>query len=168
MTTRRDALKKLGAAAVASSAIASATSASASVTTPALSAAAAPPWRLFAPLGPGSELGGWTLRSLGSVADGAVVLGLEADGAVANVHLCARNGAPVGLASTEKFDLLLMNRGDGSTPSHEGLGRVVLTLARHVGANTDAALLEHPELKTLLTHDERVAAFDDCGREVLV
>lgn len=167
MTTRRDALKQIGAAAVATSALAQTSSASAALASSTVAPPAAPPWALLAPLAEGSELGGWSLGELMPVRDGATVLVLHRGAEEARVHLCARRGEPAGLAHTDRFDLLLMNGGSGSTRSREDLGRVVLTLAERVSANSDEALAQHPELRALLTHSERVAAFDDCGREVL-
>jgi hypothetical protein len=127
------------------------------------------PWGLVAPLSAGSALGaGWTLLSLGPVQDGAAVISLvNTEGVVARLHVCRNGGAPRGLAHTPAFDLLLMNGGDGGTPSREDLGRVLLGLARVVEANEPVALAAHPELAGLMTHDERQEAFRDSRPEVL-
>jgi len=85
-------------------------------------------------------------------------LGLRhADGRHAQVHLCARDGRPRGLAHTALFDLVLMDGGQGDRPTDEGLGRALLTVASRVRSN---------ELQTadrrvagLLSHVERVERF---------
>ena len=178
METRRDVLKKLGAAAVVGSSVATAAPAlaksdpaqaalDAAASTPA--ATLEPPWTLLAPLTAGSAIGQWTLQELSPVHDGASVVTLANDsGDLARIHICLNGGSPRGLAHTERFDLLLMNGGDGGTPSQEHLARVLSVLAGHVSSNGDAALISHPELRQLMTHDERVAAFDDAGGVILL
>jgi hypothetical protein len=125
------------------------------------------PWTLFAPYRAGGAIGAWTLAGLTGVAHGAVVLELRNAPRTARVHVCAHGGTPRGIVSTDRFDLLLMNGGDGATCSDEPLARTLAVLAAVMEANTDAALRTHPELAALLTHPERVAAFDTADCDVL-
>ena len=176
MESRRDALKKMAAAVAATSAVAAASPALASPTTPtdvapesATEPAPSPaPWPLLAPYGSGDRIGDWTLAELGHVQDGAARIELVCEGSRARVHLCANGGHPSGLASTGRFDLVLMNFGDGNTPSPEALARVLAVLAARIEANTDMALASCPELATLMPHGERLATWFGQGREVLV
>jgi anaerobic selenocysteine-containing dehydrogenase len=169
MESRRDALKIMLATAAAAAGGAAATAVDASVTekTPARSLAARPaatgpaPWTLLRPLQLGDLLGGtWRLASVGGVVAGAVVIELhDLEGQQARVHVCARKGAAAGLASTPRLDVVLMNGGDGQTASAEYLGRVVLGLAALMEQNEARAFEAHPELADLLTHAERIAAY---------
>ncbi len=174
MESRRDALKKMAAVVAAGSAVAAAGPSLAS--TPPLAEAdpppaaepREPPWALLAPHGPGDRVGEWTLAGLGPVDRGATVLELERDGVLARVHLCANAGHPCGLASTDRFDLVLMNFGDGRTPSPEQLARTLAVLASRLEANADVATRSCPELAELMPHGERLATWFGHGREVLV
>lgn len=125
------------------------------------------PWWLVDPLGPGAAVGrGWVLADLSPVRQGAAVFTLQhRDGRQARVHLCARQGRPVGLAHTGLFDLVLMDGGTGQQPTDEHLGRAVIALARRVRRHE---LRDHANLKTasrLLGHDERASLY---GPENLV
>jgi len=119
------------------------------------------PWWLIAPLGPGISVGhGWTVRDLTPVDRGATVLALERrDGTRAHVHVCRRRGAARGLAHTQHLDLVLMNGGDGSLPSDETLGRVLLTIAKRIRRNERLATAELTALADLMSHDDRVRRF---------
>jgi len=67
------------------------------------------------------------------VEDGATILTLsQRDGRIARVHICARQGEARGLASTERFDLILMDGGQGDCRTEEDLARVLRQLARHM------------------------------------
>jgi len=127
------------------------------------------PLTLVAPFGPGETIApGWLLSYVEPMQHGAVVLGVASiEGPLARVHVCRNDGQPRGIAHTPAFDLILMNGGDGGTPSQEQLGRVLLGLANVLTGNTDAALAAHPELSRLLTHDERVARFGQQDSEIL-
>ncbi len=177
MDSRRDALKKFAGAVAIAGVGAAAGDANASLPrqaaprpagTPVEVAPPAPsrPWTLLRSVEPGQALGaGWHLADLGPVAAGAVVVHLvDVEGRSARVHLCARDGEPDGVAHTDRFDLLLMNRGDGQTPSDEGLGRVVIGLAAIIARNEAAALAAHPELAGLLPHEERLRSYVDTNR----
>jgi hypothetical protein len=177
MESRRDALKILGAAVAAGTTVATVGPALASDRTEAveevLPSPEAPilppsPWTLVAPYVAGDRIGDWTLDDVGPVLDGAVVLSLSRETEAGRAHLCARDGAPRGLASTDRFDLLLMNEGDGRTSSREDLARTLAVLVARIERNTDAALAAHPELASLMTHDQRLASFAAADREVLV
>ncbi|GEM_PF-3228219 len=111
------------------------------------------PWTLLAPLQAGDALGlGWVLGDLEPVRRGAAVLVLDGpDGRSARVHLCRRGDVPVGVASTEEVDLVLMNGGDGDDPTVESLGRVLRSLA---------ARMTGPSPRGLMTHADRIAAYD--------
>lgn len=162
---------KLGAAAAAAGVTSTALPSSGFArTTPSagsLAPAGAAPWALVAPYGAGDAIGAWTLARLTAPDHGAVVLELTDGARVARVHVCARSEPPRGLASTDRFDLLVMNGGDGATPSDEPLARAVTALAAVIESNTDDAVQTHPELAALLTHPERVQAFDGAGFDVL-
>jgi hypothetical protein len=173
MESRRDALKMMlvTAAGAAGGAGATATKASfgeskarealAKRDTTETAEAGATPWTLISPLQPGDTLGGtWKLAALGAITAGAVVVELhDLEGQQARIHICARKGEALGLASTPHLDLLLMNGGNGTTTSNEHLGRVVLGLAALIEQNEGAAFQAHPGLTKLLSHDERLRAF---------
>lgn len=176
MESRRDALKKMAAAVAAGSAVATGTPALATTRRPPAEETGPPeptpprpaPWPLLAPHGPGDRIGDWTLADLGPVRDGAALLELAGHGATARIHLCANRGRPCGLASTDRFDLVLMNFGDGNTPSREDLARALAVLAARIEANTADALAACPELAELMPHGERLATWFGEGRGVLV
>jgi hypothetical protein len=124
--------------------------------------AAPPPWDIVSPLVAGSKLGdGWRLESLSPVVAGASIVVL-AKGATRRerVHICRNSGVPSGEASTRFFDLVIMNRGIGSTPTEESLGCAVLRLARimqeNEGRGAGQEAMAHIE-----THEARVARYID-------
>ena len=163
MDTRREALKKLGiGSAVCMVGVAPA---AAIPPAPLLSSSeiSVAPWELLAPLAKGSAIGlGWSIAGLSAVEKGARVLTLSHSlGKVARIHICAHRGSPAGLAHTASLDLLLMDGGNGSTPTDEDLGRVLLGLAAHL-QNTESRL-ESAELESLQPHAERLALFRDEG-----
>jgi hypothetical protein len=176
MDSRRDALKKMAAVVAAGSAAAAATPALASpprLHVPEDSPEESTqhrsgPWPLLAPYTAGDRVGGWTLAHLGPVVNGAALLELARDDLRARVHLCANGGHPCGLSSTDRFDLVLMNFGDGNTDSPEDLARALAVLAASIEANTEAAALACPELTELMPHGERLATWFGEDREVLV
>jgi hypothetical protein len=184
MDSRRDVLRKLAISATAVGVASTAQAGTLPADSPLAAAAQAqgtaapakavqpapqPPLALVAPHQPGDSLAaGWTLGYVKPVEHGAVVLGIASlEGPVARVHICRNDGQPRGIAHTGRFDLVLMNGGDGGTPSQEQLGRVLLGLANVVAANEAAALAAHPELGELLTHDQRVQRFGQEDSEIL-
>lgn len=176
MESRRDALKIMLATAAAAATGATTTAAEASMgahraarhlaerpptTTDPAKPVASGPSTLIQPLRQGDQLGGtWQLAALHPVAAGAAVIELhDLEGQRARIHVCARQGDALGVASTPRLDLMLMNGGDGATASNEFLGRIVLGLAALVEQNEGAAFRAHPELSRLMSHDARLRAF---------
>jgi hypothetical protein len=172
MDSRRNVLKKLLAGTAAVAAVPGTASA-------AIGAAAEPlrgagmlpsgpaPWALLAPFGMGSPLKfGWYVAGLSSVERGAAVLTLaHSSGRRANVHLCAHNGAPRGVASTSMIDMVLMDGGSGSFRTDEKLGRVVLGLAEAVRRNEADPRGDLWPVAKMMTHEARVDAY---GAQALV
>ncbi len=115
------------------------------------------PWELVAPLVVGSDLGsGWQVAALSAVERGAVVLTLaHPSGRQAQVHLCRRGSEPRGIAHTADLDLVLMNGGDGKTPTGEGIGRAVKTVALRINRGQRGG----QRSTTLLTHRARLHRF---------
>jgi len=112
------------------------------------------PWWLFAPARQGSALaGGWQLDHLAPVERGAAVLTLRRGEEVAKVHICAREGAPIGVAHTDALDFVVMDGRDADAPTDVDLARSLSDLARRAGINADAAL------EGLQSHDQRVARY---------
>lgn len=174
MDSRRDVLRKIGVALAAGSALgaapagadgppADASPGDGPVGGPSGASATSAPEALLLPYVVGSEIGGWTVAALSGVAAGAVAIDLACRDGRARVHLCARGEPSRGIASTSRFDLVLMNGGDGATPSREDVARVVRVLAARIDSNTEAALQLLPELGGLLTHDQRLARFASAG-----
>ncbi len=177
MESRRDALKIMLVSAAAAAAGSSTSTAEASLGTETAQkqlAGRAPkstpqfeagpvPQALIQPLQTGDDLGGtWKLATLHPILAGAVVIELhDLEGQSARIHVCARKGEALGLASTPRLDLMLMNGGNGTTASEEYLGRVVLGLAALIEQNEVAAFEAHPELAKLMSHDERLTAYKD-------
>ena len=126
------------------------------------------PWVLLAPYGSGDVIGGWTVVDLSPVENGAALLELARGRVRARVHLCANGGRPCGLSSTDRFDLVLMNFGDGNTDSPEDLARALAVIAARIEANTATALASFPELASLMPHGERLATWFGQDREILV
>ena len=105
---------------------------------------------------------GWFLSNLSPIERGASVLTFQKkDGEVARVHMCAHFGTPKGIASTRFLDFLLMDGGKGNTPSNEGLGRVILSLAARV-EESETLLVEELQAK-LQTHEERLFRYKEEG-----
>lgn len=104
--------------------------------------AAAPAW-LFAPLTLGGVVAeGWRLTAVSPVAYGGFYVELATlTGGRARVTCCrvGRRGA-VGVAHSEKLDLLLANAGYGCTATDESLGAAMTALAELARANEDSRL----------------------------
>jgi hypothetical protein len=115
------------------------------------------PWALLSPFKRGDSVGlGWHLDDLSDVQRGALVLRLvHQDGRSAEVHICERQDGVRGIARTARFDVLLMNGGDGTVVTSESVGRVVKTLAVCIAHNESAI----GELSGLLPHPDRVSRF---------
>ena len=164
METRRDALKKLGIGSAACVVgVPAAASRPGSLPTPLEASAHPAPWDLLSPLSAGSAVGlGWSIHSLSPVEKGAAVLTLShAGGTQARIHICAHNGSPAGVAYTELLDLVLMDGGDGRTPTDEALGRVLMGLAASM-RNTEGRL--SPDgLSAFRIHSDRLERFGGEG-----
>jgi hypothetical protein len=119
------------------------------------------PWWLLHPIGMGTPLKhGWYVAGLSAVERGASVLTLaHSSGRRANVHLCAHDGSPRGVASTRLVDLVLMDGGSGSFRTDERLGRVVLGLAERIRRNETNAEGDLSPIARMMTHDDRVEVF---------
>lgn len=120
----------------------------------------APPWQLVQPLQAGSAVSqGWSLSELSGVVDGTCVVTLRnANGREHRVHVCRNDGSPQGLVYTRKFDLVVMNGGQGDLPTEEGLAQAVAELAHVVAANENDRQ-QAPLLTALMPHAERVRLF---------
>ncbi len=164
MTTRRDILRGLGMGAAAAG-VGVGLSRRANAAQDAHHAQThttlAPPWWLLAPLDVGTSVGkGWRVSQLTGIEKGASVLILaNRDGREARVHICGRQGAARGPASTQHFDLVLMDGADGDLPTDEGLGRVLQGLARRVARNERRYTGDLGAVAQLMPHDERVFRF---------
>lgn len=174
MDSRRSVLKKLlvgaaSAAAVPGTASAAMSAAGAQVAgAVGLSLPTGPaPWWLFSPIALGTPLKyGWYVAGLSSVDRGASVLTLaHTSGRRAQVHLCAHNGSPQGVAHSQLVDLVLMDGGSGSFRTDERLGRVLLGLAERIRRNEVDPRGDLSPVARMMTHDARVDAF---GAESLV
>jgi len=112
------------------------------------------PWWLFAPAQQGSALaGGWRIESLAPVERGAVVLTLRRGDESVEVHICARDGDPIGVAHTDAFDFVVMDGRNADGPTDVDLARSLSDLARRAGTNAEEAL------EGLQSHDQRVARY---------
>ena len=110
---------------------------------------APPPWEPRPAVG-SVVAHGWRVAELSGVADGSLVLTLENErGRAHRVHLCRNDGSPQGLVYTKRFDLVVMNGGQGDLPTEEGLAQAVAEVAHVLAANESdrhvAALLPHAE-----------------------
>lgn len=116
-----------------------------------------PPWALLQPLALGSAVThGWRVAELSGVADGSCVLTLQNErGRAHRIHLCRNDGRPQGLVHTSRFDLLVMNGGQGDLPTDEGLAQAVAEVAHVLAANEDDRQ-HQPLLAALLPQAERV------------
>jgi hypothetical protein len=122
-------------------------------------ASAPPPWALLQPLALGAAvIRGWRVAELSGVADGSCVLTLQNErGRTHRIHLCRNDGNPQGLVYTQRFDLLVMNGGQGDLPTDEGLAQAVAEVA-HVLAANEGRREHEPLMTALLPQVERVQA----------
>jgi len=118
-----------------------------------------PPWALVQPLRAGSAVAhGWRVADLSGVADGSCVLTLQnTRGRTQRVHVCRNDGRPQGLVYTERFDLVVMNGGQGDLPTEEGLAQAVAAVAHVLAANDSER--HAPVVVALLPQGERVRRF---------
>jgi hypothetical protein len=64
---------------------------------------------------------------------------------------------------TKRFDLVVMNGGQGDLPTDEGFAQAVAEVA-HVLANNEAGWQQGPVVGSLLPHAERVERFAGTAR----
>jgi hypothetical protein len=121
---------------------------------------APPPWELLHPLRMGALVAhGWRVAELTGALDGSCVLTLRnARGRAHRVHLCRNDGHPQGLAHTPRFDLVVMNGGQGDLPTEEGLAQAVAEVGRVLAAN-ESGRQPQPLVTALLPHAERLRLF---------
>jgi hypothetical protein len=118
------------------------------------------PWDLVQPLAVGSAVAhGWRVAGLTGAVDGSCVLTLQNErGRAHRVHLCRNDGRPQGLVYTKRFDLVVMNEGEGDLPTEESLAQAVAELGHVLAANEGDR--QHEALVTaLLPQAERLRLF---------
>lgn len=129
-------------------------------------ASAAAPWELLQPLAMGSVVAhGWRVAGLSGAVGGSCVLTLENQrGRSHRIHLCRNEGRPQGLVHTDRFDLLVMNGGQGDLPTEEGFAQAVAQVAHVLSAN------EHGRraavVASLMPHEERLRRFAGADRRL--
>ena len=118
-----------------------------------------PPWELLRPLALGSMVAhGWRVAELSGIEAGSCVLTLQnGRGRMHRVHLCGNDGRPQGIVYTRKFDLVVMNGGQGDLPTEEGLAQAVAEVAHVVAANEGSG--QQQLAAALMPHAERVRVF---------
>ena len=121
---------------------------------------ATPPWELLRPLAMGTVVAyGWKVAGLSGAVDGSCVLTLQNErGRSHRIHLCRNDGQPTGVVHTQRFDLVVMNGGEGDLPTEEGLAQAIAQVA-HVLAANEGAAHQAPVLAALMPHEERVRRF---------
>lgn len=131
---------------------------------PAATMLAESPWELISPLAMGSLVAhGWRVAGLSGAVDGSCVLTLQNErGRSQRVRLCRNDGRPQGLIYTDRFDLLVMNGGQGDLPTDEGLAQAVAEVAHRLSAN-EAAHRTSEVVASLMSHEERVGRFAGAG-----
>lgn len=95
--------------------------------------------KLVAPLAVGSKIGRCTLDKIGEIKNGALGLLLtDSVGQSFAVEICARDeDSPRSPAETEKFQLYVVNEGNGSIPTVEEHGIVAMGIATIIRQNED-------------------------------
>jgi hypothetical protein len=106
------------------------------------------------------------LVDLTAPADGACVLTLENErGRAQRVHVCRNDGRPQGLVYTKRFDLVVMNGGQGDLGTDENLAQAVGAVSHLLAANEDSG--PQTVVTALLPHAERVRQFSDANEWTL-
>ena len=95
---------------------------------------------LIAPLNVGSEIAGCRVEKVCGVVQGALGLVLsDREGQLFGIEVCAYDPeGPRGPATTSKFQLYIVNEGDGSVPTVEEHGLAAMHLAQVIRRNEDA------------------------------
>lgn len=129
-------------------------------------ASAPAPWELLHPLAMGSVVAhGWRVAGLSGAVDGSCVLTLENErGHSHRIHLCRNDGRPQGLVYTDRFDLLVMNGGQGDLRTEEGFAQAVATVAHVLSANETGRRAE--VVASLMPHEERLRRFTGADRRL--
>lgn len=101
---------------------------------------APPPWEAIAPYGPGSAVtASWRVESLSGVVDGGAEVTLRhRSGRTACVRVVRRGSARIGIAQSERLDLLLKNYAKGTRPTDEMLARVIQAFADRIAEHERA------------------------------
>lgn len=123
------------------------------------STATAPaPWDLLHPLAEGSRVThGWRVAGLTGAVDGSCVVTLQnGKGRAHRVHICRNDGSPQGIVYTDRFDLVVMNGGQGDLPTEEGFAQAVAELAHVLAANERD---QQSVVAALLPQSERVRLY---------
>lgn len=122
------------------------------------------PWELISPLTMGAAVAhGWRVAGLSGAVDGSCVLTLQNErGKTHRVHVCRNDGSPQGLVYTDRFDLLVMNGGQGDLPTDEGLAQAVAEVAHRLSAN-ESGRRPAEVVAALLPHDERLRRITGAG-----
>ena len=106
-------------------------------TTESAGAAGEAPWWLIAPHAADSSLGTARIQQVNMHPE-AMVVEMTSEGGRFRAELCRRDdevGAPDPIARTRRYDLFLVNGGNGRTRTDEQAGRAVLALAEAVERN---------------------------------
>jgi len=92
---------------------------------------------LVAPLKVGSEIAGCRIEKIGEVVQGSVGLVLsDSSGQSFGIEVCARDAeAPRSPAETARFQLYVVNEGDGSVPTVEEHGLAAMNIALVIRKN---------------------------------
>lgn len=110
--------------------------------------------KLIAPLRVGSTIGGATLLNIGELEQGAIGLVMKDQaGNRFGIEICARDEAsPRSPGVTEKFQLYVVNEGDGSLPTIEEHGLAAMNIAAIIRRNEESV-----DTTAFLTLDQRLA-----------
>lgn len=119
-----------------------------------------PPWQLLHPLQAGAVVAHeWRISDLTGARDGSLVMTLTNErGRSHRVHICRNDGQPHGVVHTRRFDLLVMNGGQGDLPTEESFAQAVARVGQVLSANE---MNREPEevASALLPHNERLRLF---------
>jgi hypothetical protein len=123
---------------------------------------------LLRPLALGAVVAhGWSLADLSAPADGACVLTLQNQrGRAQRVHVCRNDGRPQGLVYTSRFDLVVMNGGQGDLGTEENMAQALAAIS-HVLAANEADSKNRPVIAALKPHTERLQQFADANQWTL-
>jgi hypothetical protein len=123
------------------------------------------PWELVHPLAMGTAVTrDWRVAGLTGAVNGSCVLTLEnTRGRTHRIHICRNDGRPQGLVYTKRFDLVVMNGGEGDLPTEEGFAKAVAEVA-HVLAANEYKQQHEAVVASLLPHAARVEQFAATAR----